>query len=52
MLFGASVMVTKENIDSVVNDDYVQNLRNDGCGVLFFCGIRAYRGGDGAPDAG
>lgn len=36
MLFGASVTVTKENMDSVVNDDYVQSLRNDGCGVLFF----------------
>lgn len=36
MLFGASVTVTKENMDSVTAPGFVEELRQSGCGVLFY----------------
>ncbi len=36
MLFGTSVTVTKENMEEVTQDSFVENLRSQGCGVLFY----------------
>ncbi len=36
MLFGTSVTVTKENMEKVTQDSFVEGLRNRGCGVLFY----------------
>lgn len=36
MLFGASITVTKENMETVANSAFVDSLRQDGCGLLFF----------------
>ncbi|MEA5004279.1 MAG: radical SAM protein [Christensenella sp.] len=36
MLFGTSVTVTKENMEEVTQDSFVEGLRNQGCGVLFY----------------
>ncbi len=36
MLFGASVTVTKENMDAVTTQGFVDGLHKDGCGLLFF----------------
>ena len=36
LLFGASVTVTKENLEDVTQDGFVKSLRRSGCGVLFY----------------
>ncbi len=36
LLFGASITVTKENLDDVTSGEFVRELQNDGCGLLFF----------------
>lgn len=36
LLFGASVTVTKSNIAGVTDAGFVEKLRRDGCGVLFY----------------
>lgn len=35
MLFGASITLTKQNYDEVMNDVYIHNLEDKGCRVLF-----------------
>lgn len=36
ILFAASVTVTRENLGSVATEEYIEALREKGCGVLFF----------------
>lgn len=36
ILFGASITVTKPNMDTVAAQTFVNSLRADGCGLLFF----------------
>lgn len=36
ILFGASITVTKENIHTVTDLSFISNLRNQGCGLIFF----------------
>lgn len=35
-LFGASITVTRENMDAVADSGFVRGLQSDGCGLLFF----------------
>lgn len=36
ILFGTSIMVTRENMDEVTELSFVRNLRQNGCGLIFF----------------
>lgn len=36
ILFGASVTVTRDNLDKVLDESFVEGLRAMGCGVLFY----------------
>ena len=36
VITGASVTVTKENLDEVFSDEYVSDLKNKGCSVMLF----------------
>lgn len=36
ILFGASVTVTRENLDTVLDEAFVAELRQKGCGILFY----------------
>lgn len=35
MLFGSSITLTRENYDEVMSDEYIDNLQNLGCRILF-----------------
>ncbi|NLW79504.1 MAG: radical SAM protein [Ruminococcaceae bacterium] len=36
MLFGASITVTRENLHEVLQPEFLANLRNKGCGIVFY----------------
>ncbi|MCH5324703.1 MAG: radical SAM protein [Eubacterium sp.] len=36
ILFGASVTVTKENLDEVISDEFISGLKADGCKLLLY----------------
>lgn len=36
LIFGASVTVTRENLQEVLTDEFVEELKNRGCRVLFY----------------
>lgn len=36
VLFGASITVTRSNIEAVLNPAYVSGLRKEGCGLVFY----------------
>lgn len=36
LIFGASVTFTRENLNAVIDDEFIENMRQFGCKVIFF----------------
>lgn len=53
IFYGASVTVTKENLEFVLSDDFAGDLYSRGCALIFYVEyVPAEEGGSTAPDEG